>query len=142
MTIYDENAVPILFRGPDQKIGISEEGRAAVEKAQASAQRAIESDGVDAYDKHLLLGEAVVIHCKKLRGSEQEGKVTLSIGASTLDEALKECIAAFDLGHLHPADESSDQHFPPDWVASTHKDLGSHLADYFSCDLLPIAEVF
>lgn len=142
MTIYDENAVPILYRGPDQKIGMSEDGATAAEKAQSSAQRAIEADGPDAYSKHLLLGESVVIHCKKLRGSQQEGNVALSIGASTLDEALKECIAAFDLGHLHPADESSDQHYPPDWVASTHKELGKHLADYYSCDLLPIAEVF
>lgn len=142
MTIYDENAVPILFRGPDQKIGISEEGNAAVERAKASAQKAIEQNGTDAYAKHLLLGESVVIHCPKLRGSEEAGKVSLSVGASTLDEALKECIAAFDLAHLHPVDESSDHHYPPDWVASTHKELGKHLADYYSCDLLPIAEVF
>jgi hypothetical protein len=39
------------------------------------------------------------------------------------------------------ADESSDHHHPPDWVASTHKQLGEHLADYYSCDLMPIAEV-
>jgi hypothetical protein len=141
MTIYNENAVPILFRGPDQKIGLSPEANATVEKAQSAALKAIESNGTDAYDKHYLTGESVVIHCQQLSPSEEAGKVFVSVGAETLDEALKSIIAAYDLAHLHPAQESSDHLSPPDWVASTHKQLGELLADYYSCANLPIDEV-
>jgi hypothetical protein len=67
--------------------------------------------------------------------------VTFSIGAENLDEALKSCIGAFDVHHLHPAGVSSDAEHTPDWVASTHEGLAAALADYYSCQAHPIAEV-
>lgn len=122
MSVYDENGVPVVYRGPNQKIGLSKQ---------------LKHD-----PDELLLGESVVIHCKRLRGTNENGSVTFSIGAENLDEALKSVIGAFDVHHLEPAGQSSDAEHPPDWVASTHKELGKALADYYSCDLLDIAEVF
>jgi hypothetical protein len=82
-----------------------------------------------------------VIHCKRLRGTGDDGIVTFSIGAENLDEALKSCIGAFDVQHLDPPGVSSDAEHTPDWVASTHKGLADALADYYSCKVRGIAEV-
>jgi uncharacterized membrane protein len=121
VSVYDENGVPVVYRGPDQRIGLS---------------GPLEHDPGE-----LLLGEAVVIHCKRLRGSGETGTVTLSIGAENLDEALKSCIGAFDVHHLDPPGVSSDAEYTPDWVASTHQGLAALLADYYSCQARDIAEV-
>jgi hypothetical protein len=122
VSIYDENGVPVVYRGADQKIGLSKPLK---------------------HDAHeLLLGESVVVHCKRLNGTNEEGSVTFSIGAENLDEALKSVIGAFDVHHLDPAGQSSDAEYTPEWVASTHQGLAKALADYYSCDNLDIAEVF
>jgi hypothetical protein len=121
VSVYDENGVPVVYRGPNERIGLSEP---------------LEHD-----PDELLLGESVVIHCKRLRGTGETGIVTFSIGAENLDEALKSCIGAFDVHHLDPPGVSSDAEHTPDWVASTHHRLGDALADYYSCHVLDIAEV-
>jgi hypothetical protein len=121
VSVYDENGVPVVYRGPDQRIGLA---------------KPLKHDPDD-----LLLGESVVIHCKQLAGTEEEGSVTFSIGAENLDEALKSCIGAFDVHHLNPPGVSSDADHTPDWVASTHKALAGALADYYSCQARDIAEV-
>jgi hypothetical protein len=83
-----------------------------------------------------------VIHCKALAvAPDEQGSVSVNIGAENLDEALKSCIGAFDLGHLHPAGLSSDAQYAPDWVASTNDALATALADYYSCEQRDIAEV-
>jgi hypothetical protein len=103
VSVYDENGVPIVYRGPDQRIGLSEPL---------------------VHDDELLLGESVVIHCKSLAVAPgEEGHVSYGIGAENLDEALKSVIGAFDIQHLHPPGESSDAEHTPDWVASTHAGL-------------------
>jgi hypothetical protein len=122
VSIYNENGVPVVYRGPDQAIGLSKPLKHEEDES--------------------LLGEAVVIHCKHLAGSGEEGQVTFSIGAENLDEALKSCIGAFDVHHLDPTGQSSDAQHTPDWVASTHAGLAKALADYYSCDNRKIAEVF
>jgi hypothetical protein len=122
VSVYDENGVPVTYRGADQRIGLSEP---------------LEHD-----PEELLLGESVVIHCKQLRGTRHEGQVAFSIGAENLDEALKSCIGAFDVHHLDPPGVSSDADHTPDWVASTHEALAEALADYYSCQARDIAEVF
>jgi hypothetical protein len=120
VSVYDENGVPIVYRGPDQAIGLSEPL---------------------VHDDALLLGESVVIHCASLAVSPGEaGHVSYGIGAENLDEALKTVIGAFDIQHLDPPGESSDTQYPPDWVASTHAGLASALADYYSCPAIDIAE--
>lgn len=121
MSVYDENGVPVVYRGPDQRIGLS---------------KPLKHDADE-----LLLGESVVIHCKRLRGTGEDGLVTFSIGAENLDEALKSCIGAFDVHHLDPPGTSSDAEYTPDWVSSTHGGLADALADYYSCQARDIAEV-
>lgn len=121
MSIYDENGVPVVYRGPDQAIGLS---------------KPLKHDPDES-----LLGEAAVIHCKQMAGSGEEGQVTFSIGAENLDEALKSCIGAFDVHHLDPPGESSDAKHTPDWVASTNRDLAKALADYYSCQTRNLDEV-
>jgi hypothetical protein len=92
VSVYDENGVPVIYRGPDQRIGLSEPLE---------------------HDDELLLGESVVIHCKSLRGTGETGTVTFSIGAENLDEAVKSCIGAFDVHHLDPPGVSSDSEHTP-----------------------------
>lgn len=159
MTIYSENAVPILFRGPGQKIGLSEKANKVVEDAHAAAQEALEQASLavaaagdpdseeyaaarDAQAaviaEHLLIGEAVVIHNKD--DSQADFTVT-SIGASDLQEALTEAIGGFDLSHIGEAGVTQDHIFTPDWVASTHAQLAASLADYYSCEVRDLSEV-
>jgi hypothetical protein len=122
LTVYDERNVPVVYRGEGQSIGLSQP---------------LEHDPGES-----LLGESVLIHCKALAvAPDEQGHVSLSIGAENLDEALKSCIGAVDLGHLHPAGRSSDAEYTSDWVASTHDGLGKALADYYSCEQRDIAEV-
>jgi hypothetical protein len=122
LTVYDENGVPVVYRGDGQRIGLSQP---------------LEFDPDES-----LSHESVVIHCKALAAAADErGRVSLGIGAENLDEALKSCIGAFDWYHLHPSGESSDAQHTPDWVASTHDGLATALADYYSCEKRDIAEV-
>lgn len=65
----------------------------------------------------------------------------VGFGASDIDEAMKECIGSFDLAHVGTPDESSDEQYPPVWVASSHPLLGRLLADYYDCELRNLAEV-
>jgi hypothetical protein len=125
MTIVTENGVPILDRGDGQRIGISHAGRAVLAEA----------------DDGLLLGESVGLHCPRLRATGEEGKVDFTIGASTLHEAATEVIGAFDFHHLDPPGESSDTHYPPEWVVSTHPELAQLLADYYSTQTGPAIPV-
>jgi hypothetical protein len=94
VSVYDENGVPVVYRGPDQRIGLSAP--------------------LDHDPDEILIGESVVIHCKRLRDTAEEAPVTFSIGAENT----------------------------PDWVASTHDGLAQALADYYSCQVRDIAEVF
>lgn len=144
MTVYDENAVPVLYRGPDQTLGMSEAGTAALDKAKAAALKAFEDASTPeeiqaAQDKHYLLAHVAIVHNSD--SSDARPFASFNIGGSTLDEAVKEVIAAFDTSHVGPQDESADHRFPPDWVASTHKDLARHLADYYGCEVREMAEV-
>jgi hypothetical protein len=54
VSVYDENGVPVVYRGPDQRIGLA---------------KPLKHD-----PDELLLGESVVIHCKQLAGTEEEGR--------------------------------------------------------------------
>jgi hypothetical protein len=122
MTVYDERGVPVVYRGEGQSIGLSQP---------------LEFDPSES-----LNGESVLIHCKALSvAPDEEGRYACGIGASNLDEALKDVIGGFDQQHLHPAGESSDALHTPDWVASTHDGLATALADYYSCEKRDIAEV-
>lgn len=129
MTVYNENNVPILFLGEGRKLGLSDAGSKAVEKAKKAA--------LDSDSPKLLLGESVLIH-----NADPDGPAftSLSVGASDLHQAVTECIGAHD-AHLGAPDQSQDHLFPPEWVASTHKELAQHLADYYSCEVRDIAEV-
>lgn len=159
MTVYSENNVPILYRGPGERIGLSEEVNKIVTRAHEAAQQALEQAAhavavagdpdSDAYAEardaqaaviaeHLLIGEAVVIHNKD---EDQADFTVTSIGASDLQEALTEAIGGFDRGHIGDAESSADHIFTPDWVASTHKGLASALADYYSCQVIDLTEV-
>jgi hypothetical protein len=123
LTVYDERNVPVVYRGEGQPLGLSQP---------------LEFDPDES-----LQGESVVIHCKALAvAPDEEGRYASGIGASNLDEALKDVISGFDLGHLDPRGESSDAQHTPDWVASTHDGLATALADYYSCEKRNIAEVF
>jgi hypothetical protein len=147
MTIYDENGgVPVLFRGENQPIGLSHESHLAVVDAHETAQAAIENQGTAAYDQHYLTGHSVVVQIPNGAGNDfpdgaGEARVNISVGAETLDEALKSIIASVDLAHIHPRNESSDHLHTPTWVASTHAQLGELLADYYSCELRDLSEV-
>jgi hypothetical protein len=122
MTVYDNNGVPVVYLGPDKRIGLSQP---------------LEHDPTES-----LVGESVVIHCKALAvAPDEQGRVSVGIGGENLDEALKSCIGAFDWYHLHPVGSSSDDQHTPDWVASTHDGLATALADYYSCEKRDIAEV-
>lgn len=134
MTAYDPNGVPILFLGEGRKIGISEAGSKALAKAHGSALKAAESDGDG---PKLLIGESVIVH-----NADPDGPpwTSIVIGASTLDEAVKEVIGAHDT-HLGDPEQSQDHIHPPEWVASTHAELAKHLADYYSCDVRKLTEL-
>lgn len=138
MTIYSENAVPVLFRGPNQRIGLSEEGFAAISRAHEAYLKA--ADNGDDLSKHLLTAEAVVLDNPDTDDNGVDYTV-VSIGGSDLQEALTEVIGAFDLSHIGNPGESSDHIHTPTWVASTHKELAKHLADYYSCEVREISEV-
>jgi hypothetical protein len=150
MTIYDERAVPVLYRGPNQRIGLSAERHEALMDVHDTAQRALaaapaeDSEAqVAANNEHNLTGHMVVMHVPALANANgtEAGKMIAVIGASDLDEAVKESIATFDLAHLHPRDESSDHIYPPEWVASTDERLAATLADYYSCAQREIGDV-
>jgi hypothetical protein len=130
----------------NQPIGLSHESHLAVVDAQETAQKAIENQGTAAYDQHYLLGHTVVIQIPNGAGNDfpdgaGETRINASVGAETLDEALKSIIKSVDLAHTHPRDESSDHLHTPTWVASTHAQLGELLADYYSCELRDLSEV-
>lgn len=157
MTTYDENNVPILEREPSSKLGLSADALKTVRRAHAAAQKALEEAPAAApddekaaaaanaaRDKHLLLGEAVIVH--NADPDDATKWAAFTIGASTLDEAVKDVIGAFDSSHLGPADQSVDHLHTPDWVASTHPALAKLLADYYSssghsCAVRELAEV-
>jgi hypothetical protein len=150
MTIYDERNVPVLYRGPGQRIGLSAEQHESLTETHVQAQRALESVAADdsaeqeaANADHLLTGHVVVMHVPALANTDgaTAGRMTAVVGASDYDEALKEVIAAFDLAHLHPRNESSDHLYPPEWVASTDSRLAEVLADYYSCEQREIGDI-
>jgi hypothetical protein len=94
---------------------------------------------IEVEHKYLLIGHSVLIHNKDPRVGPEWTPV--GIGASDLDEAIKEAIGAFDLGHIGEVGVSSDVEFKPDWVASSHPLLGKLLADYYDCEQRELAEV-
>lgn len=142
MTIYSENAVPILFRGDNQTIGLSAKANAEVEKAAAAALAAVEDGGSDALAEHLLVGEAVVLHNPDAAPDAPVRYVSFSIGGSSLQEALTEVIGAFDQSHVGDAGVAMQDHLhKPEWVASTHERLAALLADYYSAQVRDISEV-
>lgn len=127
MTVYDANNVPVLYLGEGRDVGMSETAHTALQKAHAKSDES-------------LLGEVVLIHNKAPVNGGDPGFTSIGIGASNLDEAVKDAIGSFD-AHVGDPDQSSDHLHRPDWVASTHKDLAKALADYYSCEVRPIAEV-
>lgn len=160
MTIYDERNVPILFRGPGERIGFSAEMYEIVQKAHEAAQQALEeaSKAVhaasrypdsEAYaearehqaaviEEHLLIGDAVVID----NPDTDKAPYTLtSIGASDLKEAVQDSIGGFDLGHIGEDGVTQDHIFTPEYVASTNRLLAEALADYYSCQIRELNEV-
>lgn len=174
MTIYDENSVPILFRGEGQRLGLSQAGHdevvAAHEAAQEAFVRAAEAQAeltpdeladpdvpdpvAEAHAEHSLIAESVLIHNpapvtaivtgpdgETIVGADAPRYTPHSVGASDLDEALKEVIGAHDLEHVGPAGVPSDHLYPPDWVASTHEGLARLLADYYGCEVRELSEV-
>lgn len=160
MTIYSENNVPVLFRGNGQRVGLSQKMWDTVDRAHQSAVEDLrkaaievdrwkgEPDGEEyaaareaqaaAIDKHLLIGESVLID----NPDDAKGDYTYSsCGASDLQEALQEAIGGFDLAHIGDEGVSSDIDLTPKWVASTHKQLAEALADYYSCEVRDLNEV-
>lgn len=71
-----------------------------------------------------LTGQLVHMHTARARGLDVADVVTFHIGGSTLDEAAKECIAAFE-------DNFADG--SPTWIASTSDDLAQVIADHYGC---------
>lgn len=124
----------------------SEENQSRLKAAQEAYDAARESQA-EAESKYFFMGHSVVIHNKAPLGPDGqplEGGVEQThtgIGASDLDEAMKETIGGFDLSHVGLVGQSSDGEFTPDWVASTHPLLGKLLADYYDCELRDLAEV-
>lgn len=159
MTIYSENNVPVLFRGNDQRIGLSSATWDTLEAAHKAAQDALQkaSQAVAAagdpdspeYDKartaqakvideHLLIGDSVLID----NPDDQRGDYTyVSIGASDLLEAVQEAVASYDLSHVGEQGVTSDNEFTPAWVASTDEELAAALGDYYSCEVRDLNEV-
>lgn len=169
MTIYDERNVVVLFRGPGQRIGLSQDMFEFVEDAHKRAQKAL-SDAAGAvgaagsdpdspeyaaardaqsevFAEHSLLGETFVIDNPD---TDRAPYTFGAVGGSDLKEALQEAIGGFDLSHVGdprlPEDGgeqgvSSDASLTPQWVASTDKRLAAALADYYSCEIRNIAEV-
>ena len=132
MTIYDENNVPVLT-GSGGRLGLSPEKLKRVESKKQAALKAEPDD----LRKLELTGESVVIHNADPSGPPFTSVV---IGGSDFHQALTEAIGAHD-AHLGDPDSSQDHVYPPDWVASTHKELAEALADYYSCEVRDIAEV-
>ena len=71
-----------------------------------------------------LTGAMAFMHTPRHVGTGNPDVVILHIGGSTLDEAAKECIVAF---------EDSFSADPPSWVASTNDDLAEVLAEHYGC---------
>jgi hypothetical protein len=59
LTVYDENGVPVVYRGEGQRLGLSQP--------------------LEQFDPdESLLGESVVIHCKALAAApDEQGRVSL-----------------------------------------------------------------
>jgi hypothetical protein len=71
-----------------------------------------------------LTGAMAFMHTPRELGHGRPDVVVFRIGGSTLDEAAKECITAFEDSY------SAD---PPTWVASTSDDLAEVLAEHYGC---------
>lgn len=142
MAIYDENGVPILRLSASSQDFVDAQHQKAVAALESHAQAVAAADDpesseaqaqADASLELLHLGDSVVIHNKAPVNVEEGApnapdKTFVSIGASTLDEALKECIATFDSGHVREGDRTNT----PDWVASTNDDLARLLAEHYN----------
>lgn len=123
--VLDANGVPILM--------LSDESRAVVDEAHAKAVAKWES-GDDSINEHLLLGTGAYVDNQRpiLRDSAgqptgigDEPDVTrFSIGSSSLDEALKDVVGAF---------EGSHGAAPPRWVCAEDERLALFLAEHYGC---------
>jgi hypothetical protein len=121
VAIYDPNGVPQLDLSEDSRAYVDEEhSKAVAEWEKASGDKL----------KKLRLGEQVFIHNKApINTLEGVTDVTVvNIGAATLDEALKDCVGAFDQGHVKVGDHVN----PPEWVASTDGRLAELLAEHYT----------
>jgi hypothetical protein len=132
VAIYDQNGVPLL--------DLPDESQAAVDAAHQAAMEAAESDTLMDHANeegtgslHYLVGEHVWLHNPKPRsplpGAENQDSYThFRIGGSTLDEAIKEVISAFDQHHVADNDTVN----PPQWVASTSPELGKYISEHYT----------
>jgi hypothetical protein len=137
MAIYDENGVPILR--------LSAKSQAYLDDLHQSY---IDADA-DGTPDHFLTAESVVVHnpapVGNVAGDTSAPDYTFfSIGASDMDEALKDVIGAFDTHHVRENDRVNT----PQWVASTNEDVARLLAEHYNggkadgpCRVIPISEV-
>lgn len=130
MTNYTREGIPIL--------DLSEEDLDYVQGKHEAAMEAWQDQSDDLEDDHLYVGEKIAIHNKSpINAPEQEDVTWVTIGACTLDEALKSAIGAFDQGHVTGGDHINT----PDWVASTDEDLARLLGAHYGAAVLDISEV-
>lgn len=146
MANYTSNGVPIL--------DLPEESKAEVDAQHAAALEAAANDTLMDHANeegtgslHYLVGEHVWLHNPKpkspLPGAEgQESYTHFRIGGSTIDEAIKEVIQAFDQFHVAVSDSEN----PPQWVASTSPELGKYISEHYTtpantCALIEQSEV-
>lgn len=138
MTIYNEQLVPILFRGDNEVIGLSSDANDTVVQAHEAYIAAAESGDPEALAEHLLIADSVIVH--NADPSIEADWTPFSVGASDIQEAMTEVISAYDVHHTS-GDTGADHLFKPEWVASTNPELARLLADYYSAEVREISEV-
>lgn len=132
MAVYDHNGVPVLDLPAELQAEVDEAHAAAMDAAaNDSLMEWVNDEGTGSM--HYLVGEHLWLHNPKprspLEGQEDKESYThFRIGGSTLDEAAKEVIYAFDKNHVADDDVVN----PPQWVASTSKALGRCIAAHYT----------
>lgn len=146
MANYTSNGVPILDLPAESKAEVDAQHAAALEAA-ANDTLMDHANEEGTGSLHYLVGEHVWLHNPKpkspLPGAEgQESYTHFRIGGSTIDEAIKEVIQAFDQHHVAESDAVN----PPQWVASTSPELGKYISEHYTtaantCALIEQSEV-
>lgn len=108
MAVRDANGVPVLALSNSSTEYVAGKHAAALDPDDPTA---------------VLVGVEVYLHNKRPVGAPDTPSITrFVVGGSTLDEALKEIVGAYEF-HAH--------HEQPDWVASSDEDLANLLAEHY-----------